>query len=104
MDSLVGFVLLFLLQLLVAAFLGVQLGKKRRIINKELEQIAQMKRNIVVAKGGAIYARRGFMRMPGLPQGKVSNQEGDWAKLTRERVRLIQEEYFAKRKRKGQSS
>jgi len=104
MDSVVSFVLFCLLQLMVAAVLGLQLSKKRRIINKELEQIAQMKRNIVTARGGAIYARRGFMRMPGLPQGKLSNQEGDWTKLTRERVRLIQEEYFTKRKRKGQSS
>ena len=64
MDSMVGFVLLFLLQLLVAALLGLQLGKKRRIINKELEQIAQMKRNIVTAKGGAIYALNGLGVLP----------------------------------------
>lgn len=104
MDSVVITVLLFFLQLMIAAVLGLQLGKKRKIINKEQEQVQQMKRNIVLARGGAIYARRGFMRMPSLPQGKVSNREGDWAKLTRERVRYIQEEYFTRRKRKGQSS
>jgi len=95
--------LLSFLQLGIAAFLGIQLGKKRRLIKKEAEQVAQLKRNILLARGGAIYARRGFMRMPGLPQGKLSNQEGDWTKLTRERVRYIQEEYFTRRKRKGES-
>ena len=103
MDSLVISVLLFFLQLGIAALLGIQLGKKRRLIKREQEQVAQLKRNILLARGGAIYARRGFMRMPGLPQGKLSNQEGDWTKLTRERVRYIQEEYFTRRKRKGQS-
>jgi hypothetical protein len=103
MDSLVTTVLLLFTVLLFSAFLAMQLRKKERALLKAKEEVAQMKRNILWARGGTIYARRGFMRMPGVQKeaakGKLSNATGDWVGLSRERVRRIQEEYFQRRRK-----
>jgi hypothetical protein len=106
MDSLVITVLLLFGVLIFATFLAMQLRKKERELARGREEVAQMKRNILWARGGTIYARRGFMRMPGVQKeaakGKLTNDTNDWVGLSRERVRRIQEDYF-KRRRKTKS-
>ncbi|NBX18236.1 MAG: hypothetical protein EBR09_12810 [Proteobacteria bacterium] len=103
MDSLVITVILSLALVLLAAFLGLQLQKKQRILQREREALDQLKRNIFWARGGTIYARRGFMRMPGVQKeaakGKVTNDNGDWVGLSRERVKRIQQDYFQRRRK-----
>lgn len=103
MDSLVITVLLSFGVLAFAAFLGLQLRKKERALRNEREAIAQLRRNIFWAKGGTIYARRGFMRMPGVQKeaakGKVTNDTSDWVGLSRERVKRIQQDYFQRRRK-----
>lgn len=103
MDSLVITMLLLFGLLAFSAFLGLQLRKKERILRQEREAVEQLRRNILWARGGTIYARRGFMRMPGVQKeaakGKVTNATNDWVGLSRERVRRLQQDYFERRRK-----
>jgi hypothetical protein len=101
MDSLVTFVILFLLQLMVFAGLSIYAAKriaKMRRVAKALEDYNNV---LNVARGTRRgYARKEWLRVPGMQKkGKVTDYEGDWVGLTRERVQQLQREYFQKRRK-----
>lgn len=101
MDSLVTFVILFLLQLMVFAGLSIYAAKriaKMRRVAKALEDYNNV---LNVARGTRRgYARKEWLRVPGMQKkGKVTDYEGDWVGLSRERVQQLQREYFQKRRK-----
>jgi len=101
MDSLVTFVILFLLQLMVFAGLSIYAAKriaKMRRVAKALEDYNNV---LNVARGTRRgYGRKEWLRVPGMQKkGKVTDYEGDWVGLSRERVQQLQREYFQKRRK-----
>lgn len=100
-DSLVTFVILFLLQLIVFAGLSIYAARriaKMRRVAKALEDYNNV---LNVARGTRrFYARKEWMRVPGMQKkGKVTDYEGDWVGLTRERVQQLQRDYFQRRRK-----
>ena len=81
----------------LSIYAAKRIAKMRRVA-KALEDYNNV---LNVARGTRRgYARKEWLRVPGMQKkGKVTDYEGDWVGLTRERVQQLQREYFQKRRK-----
>lgn len=101
MDSLVTFVILLLVQLMVFAGLSIYTSRRIEKMRRVARALQDYNNVLQVARGTRRYnARKEWMRVPGMQKkGKVTDYEGDWVGLTRERVQQLQQDYFQKRRK-----
>lgn len=101
MDSLVTFVILFLLQLMVFAGLSIYTTKRIQTMRRVAKALEDYNNVVTIARGTRRhYARKEWMRVPGMQKkGKVTDYAGDWVGLTRERVQQLQQDYFQRRRK-----
>lgn len=100
-DSLVTFVILFLLQLIVFAGLSIYAARRVQKMRRVAKALQDYNNVLNVARGTRrFHARREWMRVPGMQKkGKVTDYAGDWVGLTRERVQQLQYDYFQRRRK-----